>query len=72
MSEQTLDLIGTRCPIPEAKSREKLEQLKKGDIVRILADDKRSCESIPMVVKGSNSKIIEFNRKEQEGKEVFY
>lgn len=71
MSEETLDLIGARCPEPEARSREKIDTLTKGDKLRILVDDKKSCESIPMVVKGSNSKILEFNRKDQEGKEIF-
>jgi len=70
MSE-TLDLIGARCPEPEARSRAKIETLKKGDKLNILVDDKKSCESIPMVVKGSGCKILEFNRRKQEGKEVF-
>jgi|TARA_B100001971_G_C18228768_1_gene562473 TusA-related sulfurtransferase len=71
VSEDKLDLIGARCPEPEARSREKIDTLNTGDKLRILVDDKKSCESIPMVVKGSNSKILEFNRKESGGKEVF-
>ena len=70
MSE-VLDLIGARCPEPELRSRAKLEGMKTGEKVRILTDDKKSCEPIPMVVKGSNSKILEFNRKQQKDKETF-
>lgn len=71
MSEETLDLVGTRCPEPEGRTRAKLETLKQGDKVRILVDDKKSCQSIPMVVKGSNAKILEFNTKQEKDKEVF-
>ena len=71
MSEETLDLIGARCPEPESRSKEKIDTLSPGDKLRILVDDKKSCESIPMVVKGSNSKILEFNRKGQEDHEIF-
>ncbi len=71
MAEETLNLIGKRCPEPEAKSREKISTMQTGDKLKIIVDDKKSCESIPMVVKGSNSKILEFNRKQQEDKEVF-
>jgi TusA-related sulfurtransferase len=70
MSE-VLNLIGARCPEPEARSSAKIETLKTGDKLRILVDDKKSCESIPMVVKGSNCKILEFNRKQEEDKEIF-
>ena len=68
---ETLDLIGKRCPEPELRSRIKIESLKSGDKLKILVDDKKSCESIPMVVKGSDSKILEFNRKGEGDKEVF-
>ncbi len=71
MTEETLDLIGARCPEPEARSRAKIDTLKQGDKLKIIVDDKKSCESIPIVVKGSNCKILEFNRKQQEDTEVF-
>jgi len=71
MSEEELNLIGARCPEPESRSQAKIETLQTGDKLHILVDDKKSCQSIPMVVKGSNCKILEFNRKEEEGKEIF-
>lgn len=70
MSE-VLNLIGARCPEPEARSKAKIDTLKTGDKLKILVDDKKSCESIPMVVKGSNCKILEFNRKQEEDNEIF-
>ncbi len=66
-----LNLVGERCPVPEAKTRERIDNLQTGDKLSILVDDKKSCESIPMVVKGSGCKILEFNRKQEGDVEVF-
>ena len=39
-ADQSLDCVGLYCPIPIAKTAEKIKQLKLGETLEIVADDK--------------------------------
>ena len=39
-ADQSLDCTGLYCPMPIVKTREKFKQLKIGDVLEIVADDK--------------------------------
>jgi len=71
MSIEILNMVGARCPEPEARTRARIESLNQNDRITVIVDDKKACESLPMVIKGSNCKILEFKRKEKDGNEVF-
>ncbi len=39
-SDQSLDCVGLYCPMPIVKTAERIKQLKQGEILEVLADDK--------------------------------
>ena len=39
-ADQSLDCVGLYCPIPIVKTAEKIKQLKLGEVLEIVADDK--------------------------------
>lgn len=39
-ADQTLDCLGLYCPIPIIKTAEKIKQLKQGEVLEVVADDR--------------------------------
>jgi len=39
-ADQSLDCIGLYCPMPLIKTAEKIKQLKPGEVLEVVADDK--------------------------------
>ena len=39
-ADQSLDCIGLYCPMPIVKTAEKIKQLKQGEVLVVVADDK--------------------------------
>ncbi len=39
-ADQSLDFVGLYCPIPIVKTAEKIKQLKSGEVLEVVADDK--------------------------------
>jgi len=39
-ADQSLDCMGLYCPIPIVKTAEKIKQLKLGEVLEVVADDK--------------------------------
>lgn len=39
-ADQSLDCIGLYCPMPIVKTAEKIKQLKEGEILEVVSDDK--------------------------------
>ncbi len=39
-ADQTLDCLGLYCPIPIIKTAERVKQLKQGEVLEVVADDK--------------------------------
>jgi len=39
-ADQTLDCVGLYCPMPIAKTAQKIKQMNSGEVLEILADDK--------------------------------
>jgi len=39
-ADQSLDCIGLYCPMPIIKTAEKIKQLKPGEVLEVVADDK--------------------------------
>jgi len=45
--DHELDAIGLLCPLPVLKARKRLEALKSGEILRVLADDPAAVIDMP-------------------------
>ncbi len=39
-ADKTLDCVGLYCPMPIVKTAQKMKELKKGEVLEIVADDK--------------------------------
>ena len=39
-ADQSLDCVGLYCPMPIIKTAERIKQLKRGEILEVVADDK--------------------------------
>ncbi|MFC2034845.1 sulfurtransferase TusA family protein [Chloroflexota bacterium] len=46
-ADHNLDCIGLYCPMPIVKTAETIKQLKQGDVLEVVADDKGIKEDMP-------------------------
>ena len=46
-ADQSLDCVGLYCPMPIVKTAEKIKQLKQGEVLEVVADDKGIKQDMP-------------------------
>jgi len=46
-ADQTVGCTGLYCPMPIVKTAERIKQLKQGEILEVVADDKRIKQDMP-------------------------
>ncbi len=46
-ADQSLDCVGLYCPMPIVKTAEKIKQLKTGEVLEVVADDKGIKKDMP-------------------------
>ena len=56
-----LNVVGFFCPIPLAETKKALQNLKKGDVLEVIADDPESLHDIPMLIERLPHKMSIFN-----------
>ncbi len=66
-SDQTLDCIGLYCPMPIIKTAEKMKQMKQGEVLEVVADDKGIKQDMPAWAKATGN---EFLGMEEKGREI--
>ena len=59
-----IDCVGLYCPLPIAKTKEGIDQIKKGEILKIEADDPAAEEDIKAWAKRTEHKIIHFEKSD--------
>ena len=45
-----LNVIGFFCPVPLAETKKALKNLKRGDVLEVIADDPEALHDIPMLI----------------------
>ncbi len=55
-----LDCSGLVCPMPVAKTKRKLLEMKSGDILEITGDFAEAGENIKRYIENHNEKLVEF------------
>ena len=58
VADAALDITAEVCPITFVKTKLKLEQMKKGEILEVLLNDGEPIQNVPRSVKGEGHKII--------------
>ena len=66
-ADQTLDCVGLYCPMPIYKTNEKIKELKTGETLEVVADDKGIKLDMPAWCKTTGH---EFLGMEEEGGEI--
>jgi tRNA 2-thiouridine synthesizing protein A len=46
-ADQTLDCVGLYCPMPIVKTSQRIKELKSGEVLEIVADDKGIKQDMP-------------------------
>jgi TusA-related sulfurtransferase len=66
-ADQTLDCLGLYCPLPIVKTAEKIKQLKPGETLEVVSDDKGIKLDMPAWCRATGH---EFLGMEEEGNEI--
>lgn len=66
-ADQTLDCVGLYCPMPIVKTAEAIKQLRKDEVLAILADDKGIKHDMPAWCQATGH---EFLGVEEDGREI--
>ena len=61
---QTLDLRGVTCPLNYVKTKLKLEEMKVGQVLKVLLDDGESIINVPRSAKEDGHRILEIKQIE--------
>ena len=65
-ADESLDCVGLYCPMPIVKTAEKIKQLKPGEVLEVLADDKGIKEDMPAWCRATGNEFLSI---EEEGGE---
>jgi len=66
-ADQKLDCVGLYCPMPIVKTAQKFKELKIGEVLEVIADDKGIVHDMPAWAKTTGH---EFLGMEEEGGEI--
>jgi len=66
-ADQTLDCMGLYCPMPIVKTAERFKQLKKEEVLEVVADDKGIKQDMPAWCEATEN---EFLGMEEEAGEI--
>ena len=58
-----LDCVGLYCPMPIALTKEEIEKIKVGEILKVEADDPAAEEDIKAWAKRTGNEIIKFEKE---------
>jgi len=64
--DMEIDCIGLYCPEPIFRTRTALDELEKGQILKVISDDPSAEEDIKRLVKRLNHELLEITRNGEE------
>jgi TusA-related sulfurtransferase len=64
--ETELDLRGLYCPIPILRTREEIEKVKIGDLLRVMADDPAAEEDLKRWTKRTGQEVVNVKKEGEE------
>jgi tRNA 2-thiouridine synthesizing protein A len=60
---EILDCVGLYCPEPLFQTRQKIDSLKPGEILEVLADDPAAEEDLKRLIKRTGNKLLKLEKK---------
>jgi len=64
--DQTLDCVGLYCPMPIFKTAQKMKELKSGEVLEVIADDKGIKQDLPAWCRTTGNDCISVDEKDGE------
>jgi tRNA 2-thiouridine synthesizing protein A len=58
-----LDCVGLYCPEPVFRTRQELDKLDVGEVLKVVADDPAAEEDIPRLVKRLEQQLVEMRKE---------
>ncbi|MBI4304342.1 MAG: sulfurtransferase TusA family protein [Chloroflexi bacterium] len=65
-ADQTLDCMGFYCPIPIVQTTKKIKELKPGEVLEVISDDKGIIKDMPAWCKATGHKFLGLEQKDNE------
>ena len=65
-ADQSLDCMGLYCPMPIVKTAAKIKQMKQGDIMEVVADDKGIKEDMPAWCEATGHEFLGVEEEDNE------
>jgi TusA-related sulfurtransferase len=62
MQDAELDCVGLYCPLPIARTKEEIEMIELGQVLKVVADDPAAEEDITRWAKRAGHKILKFEK----------
>jgi tRNA 2-thiouridine synthesizing protein A len=66
-ADVSMDCFGLRCPMPIIKTAQKIKQIKVGEVLEVVADDKGIKEDMPAWCKATGNECLGM---EEQGEEI--
>jgi tRNA 2-thiouridine synthesizing protein A len=57
-ADKSLDCVGLYCPMPIVKTAEKMKELKKGEVLEIVADDRGIKQDMPAWCQATGNEFL--------------
>jgi tRNA 2-thiouridine synthesizing protein A len=61
-----LDCVGLYCPEPVFRTRQELDKLDVGQVLKVVADDPAAEEDIPRLVKRLEQQLVEMHKEKDQ------
>ncbi|OFW56499.1 MAG: SirA family protein [Candidatus Solincola sediminis] len=65
-ADKVLDCIGLYCPMPIVKTAQQLNEMKDGEVLEVIADDKGIKSDMPAWTGKTGHKLLEIEEKDGE------
>jgi len=62
-ADAELDCVGLYCPIPIAQTREQIDRIAPGQVLKVTADDPAAEEDFPRWARRTGHEILEFEKE---------
>jgi len=64
--ERVLDVKGACCPYPQLKTKVTLDQMRPGEVLKVLTDDRTTADNIRLAVEQLGDAVLGVEDKEKE------
>jgi tRNA 2-thiouridine synthesizing protein A len=65
-ADKTLDCVGLYCPMPIVKTAQKMKELKEGEVLEVIADDKGIKQDMPAWCMTTGQECLGIEEKDKE------